>query len=43
MKDIFNLKAKDQDIRIEMVDFAKAYPEEFDIINVVMEHINRKN
>jgi Ca2+-binding EF-hand superfamily protein len=43
MKDIFNLKAKDQDIRIEMVDFSKAYPEEFDIINVVMEHINRKN
>lgn len=43
LKDIFNLKAKDQDIVIQMVDFEKAYSEEFDIIRAVSEQINRKN
>jgi hypothetical protein len=43
LKDIFNLKAKDQDIVIEMVDFANAYKEEFDIMNAAVELIKRYN
>jgi hypothetical protein len=43
LKDIFNLKAKDQDIVIEMVDFANAYKEEFDIMQAAMELIKRYN
>jgi hypothetical protein len=37
------LKAKDQDIVIEMVDFANAYKEEFDIMNAAVELIKRYN
>lgn len=43
LKDIFNLKAKDQDISIEQVDYSDIDPETFDIIQCVGESIRRSN
>ena len=43
LKDIFNLKAKDQDIAIEMVDYSGVDPETFNVVDVVQEMIRRSN
>ena len=43
LKDIFNLKAKDQDIHIEQVDFRDVEPELADIVAAVEWQINDYN
>jgi hypothetical protein len=43
LKDIFNLKAKAQDILIEMADYREIDPESFDIVKCVQELIDRHN
>jgi len=43
LKDIFNLKAKDQDIHIEQVDFRSIEPELADVVAAVEWQINEFN
>ena len=43
LKDIFNLKAKDQDIHIEQVDFRAIEPELADVVAAVEWQINEFN
>ena len=43
LKDIFNLKAKDQDIHIEQVDFRSIEPELADVVAAVEWQINEYN